>query len=257
MLDKPWFTKLKSITPYIFKIATPGGSGTGFQLFFNNRGICGIATAYHVIDHAYEWEEAIRVTHHESQKSKVLKVESRVIWAYPDKDLAFIIFGKEALPIAETPPKLIDPKTTLKQGVEIGWLGFPSVAPPNELCFFAGYTSAYLKQSVSYLVDGVAINGVSGGPAFYSAPGSGEPRICGVVTAYMPNRTYGESLPGLCIVRSVEPYQETLQKLKSLDEAVEKKAEEEEKGQNAPLQQQEQPKPKKQKSTRKSRERKV
>ena len=42
-------------------------------------------------------------------------------------------------------------------GSEIGWLGFPSVAP-HDLCFFSGNISARQEYRKAYLVDGVAIN---------------------------------------------------------------------------------------------------
>lgn len=223
-----WYKKLGSVLPYVFEILTPGGSGTGFQIFANDQGLCGIATAYHVIDHALDWEEPIKVIHHSSGKSLLLKQSSRAIFPYPEVDLAIIVFQKNDLPISSSPDNfLIDPQRNLIRGVEVGWLGFPSVAPAHELCFFAGHVSSFLKQG-SYLVDGVAITGVSGGPAFYIEEDTNLLRICGVISAYVPSRSYGETLPGLCIFRSVEPYQEMLQRLKSFSEA-EKKAEKQQK----------------------------
>ena len=85
---------------------------------------------------------------------------------------------------------------------------------PNDLCFFTGHVSSWLANEESYLIDGVAINGVSGGPAF-----SNDPEFCGVVTAYIPNRATGESLPGVCLVRDVAPYEAKLNELQSLEEA--------------------------------------
>lgn len=229
----PWFEPLKDIIPYIFRISTPNGSGTGFQILYSkNMKFCGIATALHVIRHAHEWEEIIKVTHHKSNKTVILKrKEDRFIFPYPERDLAFILFPKGDLPVEENDLQLINPKTSLRQGVETAWCGFPSVAPPTELCFFAGHISCYLADKESYLVDGVAINGVSGGPAFYIPEKkdiSGNSVIYGLISAYLPNREMGEALPGLCIVRSVEPYQETLKKIRTLDEAERKAREQEE-----------------------------
>lgn len=223
-MTQNWYQSLESIVPFTFEILTPGGSGTGFQIFTNNKGMCGIATAYHVINHAHEWSEPIKIIHHKSQKKKILKAEPehRVIFTYPSEDLAFIVFNKGDLPIENMSPEMIDPKTSLKQGVEMGWCGFPNVAPQHKLCFFAGHISCYLSDQNSYLVDGVAIHGVSGGPAFYIQAATGKQKICGVISAYRPNRMTGETLPGLSIVRSVEPYQEKLRWLRSLYEAEEK-----------------------------------
>lgn len=214
---------MEEIKPFIFKIATPDGYGTGFQVLYpQNRQLCGIATAYHVIDHAEEWEEAIKLTHISSGESTILKNEDRVIFIYPQYDLAFILFGKNKLPLEKREPILIEPKRILKQGVEIGWCGFPGIAPPNELCFFAGHTSYCHAKEAYYLVDGVAINGVSGGPAFYIDQLTEEVKIVGVISAYRANRIHGEIYPGLSKVCSVNPYHEMLKELRSLEEADEK-----------------------------------
>lgn len=227
MPNTQWYEKLGSITQYVFEISTPGGRGTGFQIFVNSEGFCGVATALHVIDHALEWDEPIKIIHHQSGRSLVLKAgDDRAILPHPDQDLAFIFFHKKTLPIKDSPASLIEPQTNIVQGVEMGWLGFPSVAPPHGMCFFAGHVSAYLKAIGSYLVDGVVINGVSGGPAFFIDESSNEIKVCGVITAYMPNRAYGDSLPGLSIVRDVEPYREELERLKSIPEAEKTKTEE-------------------------------
>lgn len=219
-----WFEALQSITPYIFKILTPSGGGTGFQMSCTSKGLCGIATAYHVIEHAYEWDEPIKITHYNSNKSLKLQPADRAIIPLTSQDLAFILFNKRDIQIEEKIPDIIPPQKILKQGVELGWCGFPSIAP-NDLCFFVGYVSCCLKPQKSYLVDGVAINGVSGGPTFFISSTDNSVVIVGVITAYIPSRMYGESLPGLSYVRSVEPYQNMLRDLKSLNDA-EKKADE-------------------------------
>jgi|SRR5689334_21046268 len=216
-----WYQALAEIRPVVFEVLTPNGRGTGFQLFLNDSGFCGIATAYHVIDHAHEWEEPIRLIHQASGESLVLKDEIRAIEVYPGKDLAFIFFHKNKFPIKPA-PKLIVAGHSLKPGAQMGWCGFPAVAPSRQLCFFSGHVSAYLSDGESYLVDGVAINGVSGGPAFYVTESDPfETRLAGVITAYVPNRIAGESLPGLSIVRTVEPYRATLERLQSVDQAKE------------------------------------
>ena len=136
------------------------------------------------------------------------------IIAIPNQDLAFIIFSKSLLNIDITPPQIVEPGVTKSTGLEIGWCGFPGIVP-TELCFFHGFISdPYLW---GYLVDGVIIHGVSGGPAFYIQ--DGQPRICGVITQYLPNNATGQSLPGLGFIASVEPYQETLSRLRSIEDA--------------------------------------
>jgi len=119
----PWFEPLKLVKPYIFRISTPYGNGTGFQILYSQRGqngdFCGIATTYHVIKRAYEWEENIKITHHNSNKTIVLRKGNRVVFLEPKKDLAFILFRKGKLPIQTSEPKLLDPDKVLRQGVEI------------------------------------------------------------------------------------------------------------------------------------------
>ena len=61
-MDIKWYEVLEQVRNHTFKIITPQGSGTGFLLTFQPQfGIYGIATAYHVIDHAYTWEEPIKL----------------------------------------------------------------------------------------------------------------------------------------------------------------------------------------------------
>lgn len=222
MNRKEWHQALEDVNPYIFKILTPTGSGTGFQISCSKHGLCGIATAYHVIEQEYYWKQPIKLVHYSSKKEVFLNDEdSRAIFVYPDNDLAFILFNKQDLPIMSDSLDLVPPAILIKQGVEIGWCGFPSVAP-DELCFFAGHISAYLDKKDSYLVDGVAINGVSGGPALHRPFDGSKPRVFGVITAYLPNRVFGETLPGVSFVRNVEPYRKKIEEIKSLDEAEEK-----------------------------------
>jgi hypothetical protein len=104
----------------------------------------------------------------------------------------------------------------LKSGVDIGWLGFPAI-PRASLCFFSGHVSAYLQEDAAYLVDGVVINGVSGGPAFRRVAGSAE--LIGVVSAYIPNRATGDVLPGVAVVRDVNRFHDLAERLSTLDEA--------------------------------------
>ena len=88
---------------------------------------------------------------------------------------------------------------------------------PMKACFFYGHISAYVEEEELYLVDGVAINGVSGGPVFVIEESG--PIIIGLVTEYRPNFSMGQSLPGMSIMRSINPlikyYSEELKKYKT------------------------------------------
>jgi hypothetical protein len=218
-MENNWEDAVANISPSIFQITTHGGTGTGFILTQNGRGdnqVYGLATAYHVIGPAYELQLPIKITHKQTGTSIILKhdASTMAIIPIPDKDLAFIIFSKSLLNVDITPPQIVEPGITKNAGLEIGWCGFPGIVP-TELCFFHGFISnPYLW---GYLVDGVIIHGVSGGPAFYMQ--GGQPRICGVITQYLPNYATGQSLPGLGFISSVEPYQQTLSQLRSVDDA--------------------------------------
>lgn len=214
MAETPWHEVVELLGPYVVRIWTPQGSGTGF-LVSNSKtsALCGIATAEHVISHAHYWEEPIRIEHQASGKTMLLRQTDRAITAKPATDTAAIVFerGDLVLPVDGLP--LTPKEKHFKPGVEIGWLGYPAI-PRASLCFFSGHISAWLDGEEAYLVDGVAINGVSGGPAFI--PGS---MLIGVVSAYIPNRATGEPLPGLAVVRGVEQFHEVAESFRSLDEA--------------------------------------
>jgi hypothetical protein len=69
-----------------------------------------------------------------------------------------------------------------------------------------------------YFVDGVAINGVSGGPTF-AINQDNKVQIIGLVSAYVPNRATGAQLPGFCVVRDILPLYQTIKTLQSFEEA--------------------------------------
>jgi len=223
-----WADNFKAIRPYIMSIETPSGYGTAFLFTYNTRKtIAGFATAAHVVDHAHEWKEPIKLINPLTKKELFIKEEDRIILIDREHDSASILISNDKLDVPQDALPLIDPKKTLAIGAEVGWVGFPSIASPN-LCLFTGRISVHLKDYDSYLIDGVAINGVSGGPVFYSS-NNNQLRIIGTVSSYMPNRIYGDTLPGLLRVQDVTPFHDTINTLKSLDEARKKQAEQDKK----------------------------
>ena len=212
-----WFEAIELIAPTVFKISTPDGTGTGWLVSRNlHTNICVVATAAHVIDGAHYWEKPIRVTHNQTGVSVLLRFDERAVMIDPDKDTAALIFKIGDFVLPEQNPELLLRDHNLKPGVEIGWLGFPAIQS-TELCFFEGHISAYLTGESAYLVDGVAINGVSGGPAFWI---NGEnAQMIGVVSAYIPNRATGVSLPGVALIRDVNQYHDYADRVRTLDEA--------------------------------------
>ena len=54
---------------------------------------------------------------------------------------------------------------TCGRGVDVGWIGYPAM-DPNTLGFFAGTVTGRLQSGNGYMIDGVRVTGVSGGPIF-------------------------------------------------------------------------------------------
>jgi len=215
-----WATLFKAIEPYILSLKTPEGSGTAFLFTYNKRKtIAGFATAAHVVDHAYDWKEPIKLIHHTTGKELFLTDEQRVVFLDRALDSVSILITKGNLATPEDTLSLIDPSKFLLVGVEVAWVGFPSIAARN-LCLSTGRISSRIKDYNSYLIDGVAINGVSGGPVFYGSDRSSM-KIIGTVSSYMPNRIYGDTLPGLLRAQDVTSFHRTINELNSFDEAKE------------------------------------
>jgi len=219
-----WDQVVQKVNPYIVKIETPSGYGTGFLSLYNeDKSWCGIATAAHVVGDADEWQKPIKIIHHESGEVKFLQSEHRVIYLDWKTDSAVILFFKGDFKLPEIPITLFPVDTPLGIGVEVGWLGFPNIEA-NTLCFFSGNVSARQEFRNAYLIDGVSINGISGGPVLHMTKTEGV-QVIGIVSAYRANRATGEALPGLLIAQDVSHFHNVLQHVKSIDEANKKKRE--------------------------------
>jgi hypothetical protein len=218
-MDTIWQEAVDAVEPWVVKISTTQGTGTGFLVYRSSaHPVCGIATAAHVIDHAHYWEQPIRIEHPKSGTTVLLHLDERSVYLDEDKDTAVIIMSGNELPLPKQPPVLWRESGHLKIGNEVGWLGFPAVAS-RHLCFFSGRVSCYIRDEKSYLIDGVAINGVSGGPTFFPFSTGGVCAIVGIVSAYIPNRATGNILPGVSLVRDVSPFLELITRFKSVEEA--------------------------------------
>ena len=212
-----WHEAIAAVEPHVVRLNTPTGSGTGVLISTSQAaGLVAVATAAHVVAHAHYWEQPIRVDHVASGKNLLLRAGDRATQIHGNYDTAAIMFRMGDLEFPEEPLALFKKDYHFKPGVEIGWLGFPAI-PRASLCFFSGRISAYLDDDHAYLVDGVAINGVSGGPVFSIAVDSVE--LMGIVSAYIPNRATGESLPGLAIIRDGQEFHKVTEQFKNLGEA--------------------------------------
>lgn len=220
MAEITWAKAIEIVKSYIVKIDTPDVLGTGFLCAYTeSKKVCGIATAAHVVNKSHIWEEPIRIEHFISRETKLLHASDRVVFIDLKLDTAVILFAQDKIPFPENTLTFISEKKALRAGNEIGWVGFPSVSP-NNLCFFTGKISCWVDNIRTYLVDGVAINGVSGGPVFYiSKDGI---KVIGSVSAYLPNRA--GATPGLAMVSHVEQYQKVIKTIKNMEEAKKKEA---------------------------------
>lgn len=140
----------------------------------------------------------------------------RAVYVEPALDSAGIVFSLVGLPLPDQILPLVPKERFIKPGVEIGWLGFPAI-PRADLCFFSGRVSAFLPDISAYLVDGVAINGVSGDPALHLQGDS--LRVMGIVSAYIPNRATGDVLPGVAVIRDATQFHDLAQRFQSFDDA--------------------------------------
>jgi hypothetical protein len=167
----------------------------------------------------------MRIHHEHSGKIAFLKEPDRFIWSDPSSDSAVILFLASHLVLPSAPIELLPVETGLPIGVEVGWLGYPAIGP-QELCFFSGNVSARVDSRHMYLIDGVAINGVSGGPVLYTTTIENVKvlKIVGTISAYMVNRNTGEALPGLSMAQDVSHFHAAVAHLRSLDDAKRKKA---------------------------------
>lgn len=212
-----WNSAIDALHPHVVRIQTPRGSGTGFLVSVSGDGpLVAIATAAHVVAEEHYWEQPIRVTHQQSGRSVLLRSADRAVMLEEANDTAALLFLNQDLPFPAQPLDLAPEGKSLKVGNEIGWLGFPAVAPA-EICFFSGRVSAVRNRGREYLVDGVAINGVSGGPAFWN--GGGRVTLIGVMSAYIANRATGETLPGLTVIQNVNQFHEIAKIFKTIGEA--------------------------------------
>jgi hypothetical protein len=118
------------------------------------------------VEHAERWLEPIRLQHFPSGGTTLLPESERVIFTEEAKDSAVIMMPVGKLDLPEQPITLRPTDDRLPIGVEVGWLGYPAIQR-DTLCFFSGSVSAWQDFRNAYLIDGVAINGISGGPVLY------------------------------------------------------------------------------------------
>ncbi len=192
--------------PYLYKIETQDGYGTGFIYSIkqesDQRISVFIATAAHVIAKAADWSQPIKLKHYSSGDSMLLYPNMYYVFISPFSDSAVIKIDGINVPFKYQEnlpelPLLSEYNNIVSIGKNVTWLGFPNIEPET-ICLFSGLVSAHKKIQgfTTYIIDGVSIHGVSGGPVIYISDTS-KIEIIGVVSTYSPNRAFGQTLPGL------------------------------------------------------------
>jgi Trypsin-like peptidase domain len=215
-----WHHAVTLVAPSIVQIETPSGYGTGFLFSYNeSKTWIAIATARHVVQEADKRQQPIGIHNVEAGTTVLIHQRDRVILPDSFKDSAALLIPAAKLTelrLPEKPIPLLPTGYRLRVGVEVAWLGYPGIGA-DSLCFFRGAISAWEKDSPSYLIDGVAINGVSGGPVMHRLSDSDTIQIVGAITAYRPNRTCGATLPGLSIAQDLSHLHKIVAELKTIE----------------------------------------
>lgn len=220
-----WDTIVKKAAPYIVKIETQSGSGTGFLCGYNqDKSFSLIATALHVVRECEEWEQSLKIYSSNCEKTTFFKESERVIFTDRKTDSAVLFVPTFHFDFPQELIQLRPMAAPISIGHEVGWLGYPAIDPWT-LCFFSGSVSARREDRSAYLIDGVAINGVSGGPVLFPDPTDGA-QFVGAVSAYRANWQSGDALPGLLFVQDVSHFHKIIKMVSDMDEAKKKKAEE-------------------------------
>jgi hypothetical protein len=198
--ELPWDKVVDRAERIVFRIHAGQSSGTCFVVSLGKQQESEVyhymlATAWHVVkdiagsNHELQFVAANGKTVYEAKAGHygIFRLGSEhfdtaVIWI--NSKIRFVA-QEDLLP-------LLDYDLQMPRGVELGWVGFPGIVS-SEFCFFKGSVSGYLHDPPTYLIDGVAVNGVSGGPAL-----DNRAHIIGLVSSYIPNQVDEyTTLPGL------------------------------------------------------------
>jgi hypothetical protein len=201
-----WTDVVDRASNSIFRVYAGSSAGTGFVIGLGSDRQTGdnyamLATAWHVLKDLSGTPDDITIV--SANKQEVFSSSATEIGFYrlgdARYDMGLILVKTDDLLIKQFELLPLYPyDSILARGSKICWLGFPGIVEP-ELCFFHGYISGYVNDPLGYLVDGVAINGVSGGPALDERA-----HVIGLVSAYLPNRVDRvTTLPGMMLLMPI------------------------------------------------------
>ena len=205
-----WPEIIALVKPHVLKIGTLHGSGTGFLIHIEESFIH-VATAAHVIRDACTWEQKI-ILHNPGFEKPIHVTPKHQAGYLLHEELDSAVFKlnlKKSSINGKFPKEAITTTPTTEYfdtGVEVGWLGFPSIIRSEEPCFFSGRISQFKDRQ--YSIDGTGIPGVSGGPVF--CEGDDGLEILGSITAYQSASIGQQSVPGLLFVDECGHWRELL-----------------------------------------------
>jgi hypothetical protein len=206
-MGNAWARAYSLLRDYVVRINTEHGNGSGVLVSTSDHAY-GIATARHVIEDSLAAKKQIRVHHVPSGHSEAVVTPRALCYLFKETDLALMVLHKGCLELPEPRLRLMAPDQRLSAGSSVAWCGYPYFSQ-DELCIFRGSICCRKQTPESYLIDGVAVSGVSGGPVFVLDEDPERPPIivAGIATAYMPNRAGGstEALPGVTVAQPVAP----------------------------------------------------
>ena len=206
-----WSNAVQQMMGNLVRIETHGdGYGSGFIIPppKNTPGNSCVLTAYHVIELAHKTGATITIRSAKTGTRVDLPSLLRNVFVVKERDQAIISFNAPNGFASLHTVHFLSHDYHYNPGVELGWLGFPKLQKAiNVPCFLSGRISAYLPDDEAYLIDGVSIHGVSGGPAFY-CDNDGKVVLAGIVTNYYPNEVNNQAWPGLAMFRTVNPLME-------------------------------------------------
>lgn len=198
--ELPWYDLIERISHVVFRVHADANLGTGFVFSLgvkkeSGQHVAFFVTALHVVKAALQANAPIELVSEDGKRRFSSSNGDLEIWPIGDlsHDTALIgITANEPIVSKERLRPILVPEHHALRGAEVGWVGFPGIFEP-ELCFFHGHVSGYRGDPPAYLADGVAMGGVSGGPAFNS-----HGIIIGFVSAYIPNQVNSlTTLPGV------------------------------------------------------------
>ncbi len=199
----PWDQVVDRVSRSVFRLLAGDSAGTCFVVSIakdrqTSNAYAVFATAWHVVAELPGTTDDIKLVSFDGETVFDSAIARFGFFPLgPGVHDTCLIAARTATPVVAPSDlcPILPSDSMLARGAGIGWLGFPGLTDP-EPCFFHGHIAGYSADPPAYFVDGVAVNGVSGGPVF-----DNRAHLIGLVSSYLPNRVDSRTfLPGLLSV---------------------------------------------------------